>query len=108
MTVATTKSTGFFAFLENLWNSDVEPFFGGIVSSEVAAVEPIAAQALTTLTTEETAALLAGGKTTGNVLASVTAKTVSAMEVAGITAAAPSILTAVGNATAKLAPPATS
>src|SRR5271165_5287453 len=92
----------FWTTLENLWTSELEPFFGSVAATEVVALKPIVATAITSLETGEIAALAAGGKTTGNVLAKVVAQTVTAAETAGIAAGAGSILAAVGNGVATL------
>lgn len=88
----------FWTSLESIYKADIEPFLSGIVHSEVAALAPIATQAVSSLATEEVAALASGGKTTGNVLANVVKSTAAAAEAAGINAASSSILAAVGTA----------
>lgn len=91
----------FIQSLEGWWTADIEPFFTSFVSSEAQALAPIAEAGVSALESGEIAALSAGGKTTGNVLAKVVASTAAAAEAAGIAAGASSVLAAVGNAVAK-------
>lgn len=88
-------------FTHSLW-PQVSSFLKGAAQSEVAAVAPIAEQAIANLTVQETAALASGNTAnTGHILAAVVRNTTAAAEVAGIKAGANSILVAVG---AKLPP----
>ena len=85
-------------FSHTAWPT-VETFLGGLVHSEVAAVAPIAQQAVAELTAEEATAIATGdSKDTGHILAKVVASTTQKMQVAGISAAAPAVLAAVGAA----------
>lgn len=77
----------------------IKTFFGGLVKDEVAAVAPLANQAIAELAAEEATAIATGdAKDTGHILAKVVANTTQKMQVAGISAAAPSVLAAVGAA----------
>lgn len=87
--------------IKSFFTHNIEPFFTSFAESEVQALEPIAATQLTNLETGEIAALAAGGKDTGHVLAKVVSNTIAAAEIAGISAGASSVLVAVGNAAHK-------
>lgn len=91
----------FWTSLQNIFKADIEPFLDGVIHSEVIALAPIAQAAVTNLTVSEVAALAAGGKDTGHVLAQVVKDTAVKAEAAGITAASSSILAAVGTAVNK-------
>lgn len=85
-------------FSHSAWPT-VKSFLSGLVHDEVAAVAPIAKQAVAELTAEEATAIATGdSKDTGHILARVVANTTQKMQVAGISAAAPSVLAAVGAA----------
>lgn len=110
MTTPTTtvSPSGFIANLGSWFTHSVWPgiqgFLNGFVHSEIAAVTPIATEAMADLTAEEAAALSTGNNAnTGHILAKVVASTATKLEVAGITAGAPSILAAVGAAAASQA-----
>lgn len=83
----------------------IKTFFGGVVASEVAAVQPLATQAVAELTAEEAAAVVSGNTAnTGHILAAIVKNTTQKMEAAAVTAGANSILTAVGAAVAATKP----
>lgn len=91
----------FLTALKNIWSNTIRPFLATVVHSEVVALVPIAQTAIANLTVEEAAALAAGGKDTGHVLASVVRDTATQAQAAGLNAATSSILTAVGAAVNK-------
>lgn len=80
----------------------IETFLGGVVHDEVAAVAPIAQSAVNELAAEEATALATGdAKNTGHILAVVVRNTTQKMQIAGISAAAPSVLAAIGGSLPK-------
>ena len=82
--------------------SDVESWFEGAVESEATALAPIAEAAVSNLAVDEAQALATGNSAnTGHILAAVMKTTAQQAEIAGITAAAPAILAAVGAASSK-------
>lgn len=77
-------------------------FFESFFANEWAALMPIAENAVSNLAAAEANAIATGNaKDTGHILAAVTKQTIQDAEVAGITAAAPSVAMAVGIAASK-------
>lgn len=88
-------------FSHSAWPT-VKTFLGGLVHDEVAAIAPIAQRKVAELTAAEATAIATGdAKDTGHILAQLVRDTTQEMQVAGISAAAPSVLAAVGAAVQK-------
>ena len=84
-----------------IWEEDALSWFGGAVQSEAAAVAPIVEANIANLSAAEAEAIATGNSSqTGHILAGVMSKAAQDLEVAGIKAAAPSLLMAVGKAAA--------